>query len=94
MLHHQIGCRASSGTAPSPDPIPSFSANRPLPVALAMATLGVLIFPTYGFNSARTDSGLECQRMKGKRWKARQTGAKATPCAKNPGKHPRILDWP
>ncbi|WP_426043133.1 bifunctional DNA primase/polymerase [Brevundimonas sp. TWP2-3-4b1] len=59
-----------------------------------MATLGVRIFPTYGFNSARTDSGLECQCLKGKRWKARQTGAEATPCAKNPGKHPRILDWP
>ncbi|WP_309645686.1 bifunctional DNA primase/polymerase [Phenylobacterium sp.] len=59
-----------------------------------MAALGVRIFPTYGFNSARTDSGLECQCMKGKRWKARQTGTEPTSCNKNPGKHPRILDWP
>jgi len=77
-----------------PQRTPPLHANRPLPVALAMAALGVRIFPTYGFNGARTPSGLECQCVKVARWKARKTGATVAACTKNPGKHPRIVGWP
>lgn len=89
---HTSTARGGNGVVRPKPGAPDFHANRPLPVALAMATRGVRLFPTYGFNSTRT--GLECQCMKAARWRAEKGGEKAAPCSKNPGKHPRLKGWP
>lgn len=72
----------------------AYLGDDPALIAVHLAALhGIHIFPTHGMRKAATETGVECECLKGRRKWAECGDEPMQPCPQ-PGKLPRIKDWP